>query len=202
MSKENVEELRSRLTSYLEELKPEEGAATFSDYVDSSGSKLEKNVFPNSNGVYAFWWIGGKKSFLNGLNKELIKSGPDNREIMIEVTEELLKANGEQSICLYIGKTSRPLQTRIGRHLRLRKRRDHSPNKNIFSEPPASTDCQLKRGMEELFLKEEDIRELICRNVAVTYVVLDGDINCMNRFYLENLAIGTYLPIINLDVER
>jgi hypothetical protein len=45
-------------------------------------------------------------------------------------------------------------------------------------------------------------RDLILDNVGLSWVVLDGDEQAANRFYLEDLAIGLMRPILNIDVER
>lgn len=39
-------------------------------------------------------------------------------------------------------------------------------------------------------------------NVGISYVVLSGDEHAVNRFYLEDLAIGMMRPPLNIDIER
>ena len=39
-------------------------------------------------------------------------------------------------------------------------------------------------------------------NIGLSYVILDGDKNAANRFYLEDLAIGLMRPPFNVDIER
>jgi len=205
MSKSKINKtMKSELNHLLNALKPKANAKTLDDFInkDNENWKLKAKAFSTSAGVYSFWWVKGRENFVSGLNRTIVKSGPGKSEITIEIEDDLIGANGNDSICLYIGKTAGSLQSRIGKHLRLKTMRDHSRGKKIFTEETVSTTGQLKRGMEELFLNEINVRDLICKNVAVTYVELDGDDNCLTRFYLENLAIGNCLPIINLDVER
>lgn len=205
MSKsKNSKTMKSELNQLLKKLKPKSNAKTLYEVINMENDnwKLKAKAFSTSAGVYSFWWVKGRENFVSGLNRTIVKSGPGKSEITIEIEDDLIGVNGNDSICLYIGKTAGSLQSRIGKHLKLNTIRDHSKGETIFKEKPVSTTGQLKRGMEELFLNKTDIRDLICKNVALTYVELDGEQNCLNRFYLENLAIGTYLRIINLDVER
>lgn len=67
---------------------------------------------------------------------------------------------------------------------------------------PPTTSCQLRAGVEHMFPKETDTRSLVLDNVGLSYVVLDGDEQAANRFYLEDLAIGLMRPPINIDIER
>ena len=39
-------------------------------------------------------------------------------------------------------------------------------------------------------------------NIGLSYVILNGDENAANRFYLEDLAIGLMRPPFNVDIER
>ena len=61
---------------------------------------------------------------------------------------------------------------------------------------------QLRAGIENIFPREERPKQLILDNVALSYVLLDGDDHAANRFYLEDLAIGLMRPPFNVDIER
>jgi cell pole-organizing protein PopZ len=39
-------------------------------------------------------------------------------------------------------------------------------------------------------------------SVGLSFVELDGDVHAVNRFYLEDLAVGLMRPLLNIDVER
>lgn len=196
--------MKEKFASLVAKLKVKKGAKRIEEFVESDDEKwrLKSKSLPEKSGVYAFWWVSGRNEFIKGMNREITVSGPGQKLIKLKIDNHLINANGSDSICLYIGKTAGSIQSRIGKHLRLSSKRDHIKGKSIFGQKHRTTSGQLKRGMEELFLNKTDIRDMICKNVALTYVELDGEQNCLNRFYLENLAIGTYLPIINLDVER
>ncbi len=169
--------------------------------LSNSSYQINTNLIPSSGGVYCFWWTGKKEYFINNINRKLDLAGPKRRRIEIEITDSWLKYF-ENEICLYVGKTYEDMKKRVGKHLRLSSKRDNSLSTNIFTEKPASTTCQLKRGLEELFINEPDIRNLILENVGMSFYELSGDENSVNRFYLEDKAIGELYPILNVDIER
>ncbi len=163
--------------------------------------RLSKNCIPSKGGVYIFWWTGDKNYFKKKINRELILKGPSKRKVNAEISNNWLE-QFENHICLYVGKTHSNLKWRISNHLRLNSKRDYANSNQIFNEKLKSTLGQLKRGLEELFLNESDIRDLLLKNVGISYYSLDGDIHSVTRFYLEDKAIGEFYPIINLDIER
>ncbi len=69
-----------------------------------------------------------------------------------------------------------------------------------------TTSDQLRRGLESVFKDkveaDGDGRPLVRDNVRYRFALLDGEENVVNRFYLENLAIATLLPLFNVDIER
>lgn len=65
-----------------------------------------------------------------------------------------------------------------------------------------TTSCQLRAGIEHLFRSAKDTRSILLENVGLSYVLLHGDRNAANRFYLEDLAIGLMRPPLNVDIER
>jgi hypothetical protein len=67
---------------------------------------------------------------------------------------------------------------------------------------PPTTSCQLRAGIEHLFPSAKDTRTIVLQNVGLSYVILGGDDNAANRFYLEDLAIGLMRPPLNVDIER
>jgi len=68
--------------------------------------------------------------------------------------------------------------------------------------PRPTSSCQLRAGVEHLFPRVKDTRKLTLENVGLSYVELSGDSNAVNRFYLEDLAIGLMRPPLNVDIER
>jgi hypothetical protein len=167
-------------------------------------SSITSAELPQEGGIYVFWWIGDIEEFKKKSNRHLILSGrKKNQEqikICIEITDQWLDIL-EDKICLYVGKTS-SIQNRIGKHLQLSLERQYPLGEKIFNEPVKTTSGQLRRGIEELFLVEDNIRTLMLENIGLSYLILDGDQNAANRFYLEDRAIGEFFPIINVDVER
>jgi len=65
-----------------------------------------------------------------------------------------------------------------------------------------TTTCQLRSGIDHLFPRAPNTRELMLKNVGLSFVRLDGDGEAANRFYLEDMAIGLMRPPFNVDVER
>lgn len=163
--------------------------------------KIKSKTIPSQGGVYAFWWTGDKAYFISTINRHLKLAGPDKRIVDVEITDDWLNLF-EENICLYVGKNNSDICSRIGKHLRLKSKRDYSLSHSIFSDPLKTTTGQLKRGLEELFLEDTDIRKVILENVGLSYFILSGDSNSVNRFYLEDKAIGEFYPLLNLDIER
>ena len=167
----------------------------------NSSYRISSNLIPPQGGVYCFWWTGDKDYFIKTINRKLDLAGPGSRRVEIEITDSWLNLF-ENEICLYVGKNHSGIKERVGKHLRLSSVRDHSTSFKIFNEKPVTTTCQLKRGLEELFITEPDIREVILNNVGLSFFELSGDENSVNRFYLEDKAIGELFPILNVDIER
>ena len=65
-----------------------------------------------------------------------------------------------------------------------------------------TTSCQVRAGIDQLFPRVSDTRDLVLDNIGISWVALDGDENAVNRFYLETMAIGLMRPALNIDVER
>ncbi|RYY45424.1 MAG: hypothetical protein EOO06_16560 [Chitinophagaceae bacterium] len=64
-----------------------------------------------------------------------------------------------------------------------------------------NTVSQMRIGIERIFNLKNALA-IIMRNVSLTYIEMDGIKNCVNRFYLEDLTVGTYFPLLNIDIER
>ena len=164
---------------------------------------LAANEIPPQGGVYAFWWTGSLDKFRSTeCNRIIHLPGPGGSLVPIEVDDDWLGLKAGLPIPLYIGKTAAGLRKRVGLHLMLKTDRLMQPAKGSRKIPAPTTSCQLRAGVERFFPNSEDSRELVLHNVGLSYVVLPGPDHAVNRFYLEDLAIGMMQPPLNIDVER
>lgn len=167
----------------------------------SGGYRRKSGSIANRGGVYIFWWTG-KKTKLYSCNRKWKFQGPNKKKIQVEITNEWISVRKNSYIPLYVGKNADNLSNRIGQHLMLgtevciKKRNAH---RNIRYP---TTSCQLRAGVDFLFPDIKDTRKLIVNNIGISYVELHGDAQAINRFYLEDQAIGKLYPILNADVER
>lgn len=176
------------------------------EIVASKGVKLRlrPNVLPKAGGVYAFRWTGPRTIFASEeFNRRIHLHGPGGRTVQLEVDEEWLGLDADLPVPLYVGKNAQSLSSRIGQHLLLGTSGRVIPRQlGTQRHKPPTTSCQLRSGIEHFFLQEDEPRDLILANVGLSYVVLHGDVNGANRFYLEDLAVGLMRPPINVDIER
>jgi len=129
--------------------------------------------------------------------------GPGGRTVELFVDREWLGLDADLPIPLYVGKNAQSISTRIGQHLLLGTKKKVIPAElGSQRHKPPTTTCQLRAGIEHLFPGVIDPVPFILDNVGLSYVLLDGDRNGANRFYLEDLAIGLMRPPLNVDVER
>lgn len=172
-----------------------------STIVNDSQMALRPKKLPAVGGVYAFWWTGCPELLANR-NIELVLDGPNRREVHITIDDEWLGLNTNLPIPLYVGKNADSLSSRIGKHLRLKDTRMLPLAGGVKKAKRPTTSCQLRGGIEHLFPDVVNTRKLILENIGLSYVTLNGDAHAVNRFYLEDLAIGMMHPPINVDVER
>ena len=166
--------------------------------------RLKNHALPSQGGIYAFWWTGPIEKFINDeVNRNFVFMGPGGKEVVIEVTDKWIKdILIEGRIPLYVGKTANSLHKRMSLHLQLKSKRILSQGNTAVNEKKKSTTNQIRHGIERMFINEPDTRTLILENIGLSYVILNGDDESVNRFYLEDKAIGELLPIFNVDVER
>ena len=168
----------------------------------ASGERISTGKLPHAGGVYAFWWTGP----LDLLRDEAVRSislhGPGGRQVGLQFDDEWLGLSTDLPVPLYVGKTAASIAKRIGQHLRLKEKRMLPRGQSLRKKKRPTTSCQLRAGVEHIFPHERDTRTLILDNVALSYVVLDGDEHAAHRFYLEDLAIGMMHPPFNVDIER
>ncbi len=68
-----------------------------------------------------------------------------------------------------------------------------------FGRKP-NTVSQLRIGLERIF--QEDAHQLIMDHVKISFLPYPKSVNAINRFFMEDLLIGTLHPLLNIDVER
>lgn len=174
------------------------------DYLSDGGYRLKPNIFPRSGAVYVFWWTGSMESFMKcEVNRIISFKGPNGRKVDVEFSNDWInQIQIEGRIPLYVGKTADSLHKRLSLHLQLKTKRGLSLGKDALLEERKTTSNQVRDRIERMFLGEADIRNLMLHNIGLSYVLLNGDIESANRFYLEDKAIGELLPLFNIDIER
>ncbi|WP_319471313.1 hypothetical protein [uncultured Pseudodesulfovibrio sp.] len=171
------------------------------EVVSKNHESLKPNSLPKASGIYAFWWTGSPE-LLSQRNRQIVLKGPGERPVELLFDDEWLGTEAGYPIPLYVGKTAKGINKRIGLHLRLKEKRALPLGEKAEKAKAPTTSCQLRAGVEHFFQTEEDTRTLILENVGLSYVLLDGDEHAANRFYLEDLAIGLMRPPLNVDIER
>lgn len=161
------------------------------------------NTIPTTGGIYVFWWTGNKQLFLDNAEKHKhLLRGKQTEEKLVNIkfsNQWIDMATVGNKICLYVGKTSN-LQKRITAHIKPK-------TLNIWGEVgfdsgrKPNTVSQMRIGIERIF-KSKNALTTILENVSLTFIEMDGIKNCVNRFYLEDLTVGTYFPLLNIDIER
>ena len=175
------------------------------DVVHGSASlRIRSKCLPPRGGVYAFWWTGPRELLRSkACNRRLNLHGPRGRSVRLEIDDEWLGLATDLPVPLYVGKNANRIARRVGQHLLLGTSGRVLPSVLGPQRPKApTTSCQLRAGVEMLFLRDKRPLDLILENIGLSYVELDGDDHAANRFYLEDLAIGLMRPPINVDVER
>ena len=173
------------------------------DVTAESGRALRPERLPQKGGVYAFWWTGADSLLTSPeCNRRIELHGPGGRPVLLHLDDEWLGLATGLPIPLYVGKNADSIAKRIGQHLRLNDDRITATFDGHRKQERPTTSCQARAGIEHLFPRMENTRDLILDNVGLSWVVLDGDDHAANRFYLEDLAIGLMRPILNIDVER
>ena len=156
-------------------------------------------------GVYVFWWLKNSDECLNPLfspdcerkyelqGKKVVGTTDiiEYHPIEIEITDAWL-SKYQGHIPLYVGKSADSILKRMLLHLRI--------NKDKYKGK--STSDQLRRGIERLFENHPNTADLIVKHVGFSYINLHGKDEVVNRFYLEDYAIGKLQPLFNVDVER
>jgi hypothetical protein len=173
------------------------------EIVVTSGLRLGHERLPVGGGVYVFWWTGPISILRSKKCYRLLElKGPGSRPVSLKIDDEWMGLKTKLPIPIYVGKNAANIAKRVGQHLRLKDKRMFPIGNSIKKRKAPTTSCQLRAGIEHMFPREIDTRKLILDNIGLSFVILDGDINAANRFYLEDLAIGMMKPPFNVDIER
>ena len=150
---------------------------------------------PKNAGVYAFWWIGK--------NQELLESNT-----VIQLTDQ--KEEGKVTYknwqprdlyypCLYVGRSTN-IRRRFSQHIVPNtKERLHRIPKDNKKQTLAKTSCQLRYGIEHIFKNDKNPMDIIDNKVGFSFCTIS---RTEDRFYKENLLIGTWKPWFNVNSER
>ncbi|CDX00845.1 Hypothetical protein DPCES_0958 [Desulfitobacterium hafniense] len=173
-------------------------------FLKNGNARLNPEIIPKSGAVYIFWWTGDKSIFNDPkVNRTLRFKGPKERPVDITYTDDWLFHRGVGNpIPLYVGKTADNLSNRIGLHLQLGTVRVLGLGQQALEEKRKTTSNQVRDRIERMFINVRDTRELILNNIGLSYTILDGDEQSVNRFYLEDKMIGELFPLFNVDIER
>ena len=98
----------------------------------------------------------------------------------------------EGHIPLYVGKTAESLLNRLKLHLQI----------NHLNYTTDTSSNQFRRGFNRLFKDYDSNFELIIKHIGFSYLPLHDYEEAVNRFYLEDYAIGKLRAIFNVDIER
>jgi len=101
-----------------------------------------------------------------------------------------------------VGKTADSIAKRVGQHLRLKENRVTSTFEGHRKQERPTTSCQVQASVEHFFPSLQNTRDIILDHMGLSYVILNGDEHSVDRFYLEDLAVGLMRPPLNIDVER
>lgn len=151
-------------------------------------------------GVYVFWWLKNDETSLLPLfdskceRKYTVRGknvGDHFVEVDIEISDEWLNIY-DGHIPLYVGKTAESLLNRMKLHLQI----------NHLDYTKDTTSNQFRRGFNRFFKGYESSFELIIQHIGFSYVPLHDYEEAVNRFYLEDYAIGKLHAIFNVDIER
>jgi hypothetical protein len=159
---------------------------------------------PRHGGVYAIWWNAtGSEAFVKkSVGKTLHFSGPQGHgEIPLTITRRHFTRQKNGMIPLYVGKSFRSISKRVGQHLCLGSARMVEQVDCGRVTPRKRTSCQVRDRLDRLYPELDDTRSLIA-SLRISWVELCGVSHFADRFYLEDLAVGLWRPLFNLDTER
>ena len=183
------------LLNVKEHILPHRGTA-----LDWRGSESGR---PSFGGVYVFWWRDSARHFYRKIqNRVLHFRGPD-KTIRWDIRLDDLRASANGRLPLYVGKTGKNIAERVGLHLKLKTPRTVKGDAVRGVCRRMTTSCQVRDRLDRLFPKCKDTSILALDNLMLSYVRIDGSPRSfVERFFLEDAAIGVLRPIFNVDHER
>jgi hypothetical protein len=154
---------------------------------------------PEDPGVYAFWWVGPRDVLMTA-NRHIRLKGPGERPVDVEYKdwwpEELVYP------ALYVGKTTN-IKKRFSLHIKRGcSRRLHKAHPENVKAKPCTSSCQLRFGIEHVFPNEQNPLNIIFHCVGFSYRTDFADNAIAERFFVEDLLVGTWRPWFNIDSER
>jgi hypothetical protein len=158
-----------------------------------------KTGIPAEPGVYAFWWCGERAKILSG-SLTLRLKGPKGNVVTVMYGDWWPKDLPYP--CLYVGKSTN-LRARFRLHIKNGSPgRLHDAHPEHHKAEPRTTSCQLRWGIEHVFPDELDPLTLIHQNVGFSWSTDFRENAVAERFYAEDLLVGTWRPWFNIDSER
>lgn len=167
---------------------------------------------PTQAGIYSFWWTGDFE-ILRNANTKVTLIGKKIKGKQEKIEHEWQISDNGSAICLYIGKTTN-IKQRIAKHLYITKdwkdwytlpKQNNKEIGNLLAKKNAiykpNTVCQFRAGLQHLLKNNEEIKtvEDTFKYIDISFIEI---LDVGERFYLENLAIGSYRPLFNIDSER
>lgn len=150
-------------------------------------------------GVYSFFWTGNNADIPEKRMSAMYKGkkGTDPIHLPWKFSEDVHQ-------CLYVGKTG-DFPYRLGLHIKAGTTSENWYNlkeggladQSSIHKP--TTSCQLRSGIEHLFVENKMGLEYIRDHVSFCFEPIKDDVD---RFYRECELIGKLRPWFNLDVER
>jgi len=173
-------------------------------HLSNGKDQMMSNALPLEGAVYIFWWTGGVDQLKdNMINRSLNYKGPKGRDVEINYSKEWIDAiNQDIGVPLYVGRLADNFNKRISLHLQLGAKRVLPLGEEAFLSNRKTTSNQLRDRVERMFIDEKDTRQLILDNIGLSYVILDGDEESVNRYFLVKKLIGGLFPLFNVDIER
>ena len=158
---------------------------------------------PSFGGIYVFWWRSAAEQFFQSLqNRSLHFCGPNGVALEWNIRIDSLHVAENGLLPLYVGKNASDIAKRVGLHLKLKTPRTVPGNAVNGVCERMTTSCQVRDRLDRLFPNLPDTRQLVLENLALSYVKLQGNGAFVERFFLEDLAVGLLRPIFNVDSER
>ena len=158
---------------------------------------------PTFGGIYVFWWNGSARDFYRRIENRVLcfRGSQSNLRWKLRPRDLVVAPNG--GLPLYVGKTSRDIAGRVGLHLKLKTERMVLLRDVGKPGRKMTTSCQVRDRLDRLFPRCQNTAVLALDCLMLSYLRLDESPHAaVERFFLEDYAIGVLHPVFNVDVER